>query len=299
MDKNSIDCAILSVSAPSLTIIQDKDEANKLAREINSYAASLRDQHPSRFGFFTTLPALTDIPACLSEIEYSFDRLGAEGVTLLTSYNGRYLGHPDFGPLWAELNKRSAVVFVHPSQGAVPQLSEPAMPGPMIDFPHETTRTAVSMIIGNVVRDNPNVKIILSHAGGTLPYMATRVAYQVGGTPFVGNRTAGEFLDDAKKFYFDLALSAYDGPFELLKKFAGSDHITYGSDFPFAKPDSIKMQAEFVKSISSNDDRETGEERGVQGEDGFKIRRESALGLFPQLADRLKKGAVNGLANSS
>ncbi|KAL8734600.1 MAG: hypothetical protein Q9181_003152 [Wetmoreana brouardii] len=296
MDQNSISCAILSLSAPALTIIQDKAEAATLAREINSYAASLRDQHPTRFGFFATLPSLTDIPACLSEIEYAFDRLGADGITLLTSYNGRYLGHPDFGSLWAELDKRNAVVFVHPAQGPVPPLSEPAMPGPMIDFPHETTRAAVSMIIGNVVRDHSNVKIVLSHAGGTLPYMATRIAYQAGGSPFIRNKSAEDFLIDAKKFYFDLALSAYEGPFDLLKRFAARGHITYGSDFPFAKRESIKGQADFVKGVSNELDRMTGEEDGAKAE-GWEIRRGNALRLFPRLAERLGKGEVDRQMN--
>ncbi|KAL9004773.1 MAG: hypothetical protein Q9188_002430, partial [Gyalolechia gomerana] len=218
MDQNSISTAILSVSAPALTIIQDKAESVILARELNSYAASLRDQHPTRFGFLATLPSLSDLDACLAEIEHAFDRLGADGITLLTSYNGRYLGHPDFSPLWAELEKRNAVVFVHPAQGPIPALTEPAMPGPIIDFPHETTRAALSMIIGDVMRHHHQVKIILSHAGGTLPYMATRIAYQAGGSPFLRNRSADDFINEAKQFYFDLALSAFEDPFDLLRR---------------------------------------------------------------------------------
>ena len=288
MDKNSISCAVLSLSAPALTFIQDRAEATIVARRINSYAASVRAQHPTRFGFFTTLPCLADIPACLDEIQYAIDGLDADGITLLTSYNGRYLGHADFRPLWTELDKRKAVVFVHPAQGPGPPLSEPSMPGPLLDFPHETTRAAVSMICGNVIHDYPNVKIILSHAGGTLPYMATRIAHQVEGTPFISNRSGEEFLDDAKKFYFDLALSAYDGPFDLLKNFVGEGHITYGSDFPFAKPDSITQQAEFVGRAASELDKGAETNDMAKGE-GLEIRRGNALRLFPRLAERLQK----------
>ncbi|KAL8722873.1 MAG: hypothetical protein Q9225_000706 [Loekoesia sp. 1 TL-2023] len=297
MDQNSISCAILSLSAPALTFIQDNAEAATFARKVNSYAASLRDQHPTRFGFFATLPSLTDIPACLSEIEYAFDGLDADGITLLTSYNGRYLGHPDFSSLWAELDKRNAVVFVHPSQGPVPALTEPAMPGPIIDFPHETTRAAVSMIIGNVVRDYPGVKIILSHAGGTLPYMAMRIASQAGGSPFLRNRSGEDFLSDARKFYFDLALSAYQGPFDLLKQFAARGHITYGSDFPFAKNESIKGQADFVKGVTNELDQMTrGKDDGAKA-DGWGIQRGNALQLFPKLAERLEKGEMDRQTN--
>ncbi|KAL8703499.1 MAG: hypothetical protein Q9201_003309 [Fulgogasparrea decipioides] len=167
------------------------------------------------------------------------------------------------------------------------------MPGPMIDFPHETTRAAVSMIIGDVVRDHSNVKIVLSHAGGTLPYMATRIAHQAGGSPFLRNRSAEDFLADAKKFYFDLALSAYEGPFDLLKHFAARGHITYGSDFPFAKRESIKGQTDFVKGVTDDLD---PQEDGAKAE-GWEIRRGNALRLFPRLAERLGKGEVDRQMN--
>ncbi|KAL8662410.1 MAG: hypothetical protein Q9202_004731 [Teloschistes flavicans] len=297
IQENDISSAILSLSAPALTIVQDKAEAATLAREINSYAASLRDLYPTRFGFLITLPSLTDVPACLSEIEYGFDHLSADGITLLTCYNGRYLGHPDFRPLWEELNKRSAVVFVHPAQGLVPPISEPAIPGPILDFPHETTRSAVSMIIGNVVHDYPNLKIILSHAGGTLPYMATRIASQAGGTPFLGNKTAEAFLNEAKTFYYDLALSAFEGPFDLLRKFARRGHILYGSDFPFAKQQSISAQAKFVKDVTSTLD-DTGGTNSRAENEGWEIRRGNALRLFPRLARRLGEGEGAGEGRS-
>ncbi|KAL8941749.1 MAG: hypothetical protein Q9211_001695 [Gyalolechia sp. 1 TL-2023] len=301
MEENSISSAILSLSAPALTIIQDKAEAVDLAREINSYAASLRDQHPTRFGFLATLPSLTDIDACLAEIEHAFDGLGADGITLLTSYNGRYLGHPDFSPLWAELDKRRAVVFVHPAEGPVPALTEPSMPGPIIDFPHETTRAALSIIIGDVMRHFRQVKIILSHAGGTLPYMATRIAYQAGGSPFLRNRSAEEFITEAKQFYFDLALSAFEGPFDLLRRFAPRGHITYGSDFPFAKPYSIKGQADHVRAVGKGLDSSTEDGDEAKAE-GWEIRRGNALRLFPRLAEageREGNGAMDGVAHAS
>ena len=185
---------------------------------------------------------------------------------------------------------------MHPAPGPVPALSEPAMPGPILDFPHETTRAAVSMIIGNDVHDYPNVKIILSHAGGTLPYMVTRVAYQVGGGSFIKNKSAEDFLDEARKFYFDLALSAYEGPFDLLRNFAKRGHITFGSDFPFAKAENIRGQVEFLNGITKELDRTAGKEGGAKGE-GWEVRRGNALRLFPRLAERLEKGEANRQTN--
>ena len=90
-------------------------------------------------------------------------------------------------------------------------MQESWLPPPMIDFPHETTRTAVHLIIADTVRDHPNCKIILSHGGGTLPYMAIRIAYQSEEAGFM-QKSAAEFMKEARGFYFDLALTGYSYP---------------------------------------------------------------------------------------
>ena len=274
MARNAIGTSILSVSAPALTIIKDKAEAASLAREINEYAASLRDEYPSKFGFFISLPSLDDMPGCLEEIKYGFDVLKADGVMLLTSYGKRYLGYPDFRPLWKELDRRAAVVFIHPTadfHGG--GLKEPWFPPPLLDFPHETTRTAVHLIISNTVRDHSNCKIILSHGGGTLPYVASRLAYQTAEMQYI-QKSAEEFIDEAKSFYFDLAFTSFTYPFDLLLQFARKDHILFGSDYPFVGQKTMTRQAACL---------ETEENRA---NDGVKcsVRRGAALKLFPRLA---------------
>jgi len=274
MARSGVGVSILSISAPAVGFSKDKAEAASLARENNEYAASLRDQSPSQFGFFATLPNLDDVKACMDEIAHSFDVLKAEGVTLLTSYSGKYLGHPDFRPIWDELDRRGSVVFIHPSADIhAGVLKEPWIPAPIIDFPHETTRTAVHMIIANTVREHPNCKIILSHGGGTLPYAATRFAYLSAEGNFM-QKSAEEFVEDAKSFYYDLALTAFDHPVRLLREFARKDHILYGSDFPFAREGILAQQVANLDQIFS----------GMSREEEFSIRRGAALKLFPRLA---------------
>ena len=272
MTRNAIGSAILSLSAPATEFVKDKKGAASLAREVNDYAASIRDQHPHRIGFFATLPSLDDTSACLEEIEYTFNVLKADGVTLLTSYGKSYLGTPGFRPIWDDLDSRNAVVFVHPTMSpAGGALETPYVPQPLIDFPHETTRTAIHLIVSNTVRDHPNCKIILSHGGGTLPYMATRVANMSADGKFV-TKTAEEFLEEARSFYFDLALTAYSFPLDLLMTFAKPDHILYGSDFPFAREMTSAPQIKFL------------DERAKQmtEDEDFSIRRGAALKLFPR-----------------
>lgn len=272
MDRNGIAAAILSLSAPALSIAPDEATAQGLCRRMNEYSSLLQQQHPNRFGFFATLPVrMDDMAASLAEVVYSLDELKADGITLLTSYKHRYLGDAAFTPLWQALDQRGAVVFIHPTlenmQGG---LTNPLVPRPIVDFPHETTRTAIHMIFADVPRRFPNCKFILSHGGGTLPYIATRVAHQCADVGLY-SASAEDFLKQAKSFYFDLALTGYEVAVEALLKFAGASHILYGSDFPFARERTSQAQ---VRGLN--------EMRLVESDDHH-MRQGAALHLFPRL----------------
>lgn len=274
MSRNNTATTILSLSAPAVNFVREEAEAVSLCREINVYAAALRDARPSKFGFFATLPSLHYVSSALAEIAYAFDVLKADGVTLLTTYGKEYLGCPQFRPIWDELNRREAVVFIHPSMNlnGATALENPHVPQPLIDFPHETTRAAIHLIVSNTVQDHPQCKIILSHGGGTLPYVATRVAHMAEDGAFAA-KSAKDFLEEARSFYFDLALTAYDFPLDLLRKFAKPGHILYGSDFPFAREKTSGPQAKFLDGLAAQ----------MAEEEDFSMRRGAALELFPRL----------------
>ncbi|KAL1614836.1 hypothetical protein SLS56_012000 [Neofusicoccum ribis] len=195
----------------------------------NKYAAGIRSTHPSRYGFFATVPSLLDPSSAHEEIAHALDSLHADDVILYTRYgdDNHYFGHPDFGATWDLLDARGAVVFMHPTHPVDTSLVNPALPQPMIDYLHETTRAAVDLITSGTVRNHRNVKIILSHAGGTLPYLALRPAAML---PYVPS-AAGDLSDtavtdglieDARSFYFDTALSASALTLDLSKGFAGA-----------------------------------------------------------------------------
>ncbi|KAI3341224.1 amidohydrolase family protein [Ustulina deusta] len=247
LDRHNIDVAILSLSAPGVSITASPCEARQLARQMNEEAAKIRNKYPTRIGFFATLP-LEDVAVGIEELCYVLDTLEADGVTLLTNYDGKYLGHPDFQPLWRELNRRGAVVFIHPTSGKNPGSPHAgAMPPPIVDFPHETTKTAVNLITSNTVKNNTNCKIILSHGGGTLPFIATRVANLAADVGLL-TKTADEFMEEAKSFYFDVALTCHEDPIMLLTSFARENHILWGSDFPFAREKTIEDQMSYLAS---------------------------------------------------
>jgi predicted TIM-barrel fold metal-dependent hydrolase len=151
----------------------------------------------------------------------------------------------------------------------------PGVPPPIIDFPHETTRCAVNLIISNVVRDFPRVKIILSHGGGTLPFVARRVADLMADSGLLGKlgKTMERFLDEAKSFYFDLALTGYEESMALVLSFAKEGHVLYGSDFPFARDRAVAGQLSTVKGWRDEKVRES-------------VERGAAERLFPRLVQQ-------------
>ncbi|KAI0144423.1 amidohydrolase 2 [Xylariaceae sp. FL1272] len=241
MNRMGIKSAILSVTAPGACVVEDPLKQQNLARRLNEYAAALRDEDPYSFGFFASLPDIRNTSAALAEIRYAFDDLGADGVTLFTRYGPgpMYLGHRDFEPVWAELNRREAVVFVHPSHPIDDSLVNAKLLPPVIDFPHETTRSAMDMIMSRTLLKYSETKVILSHAGGALPYLITRMSLPLSKFPDMAARwKVGVDYQDAmrsfRKFYYDVALSSAPQVLSTLLSMVPQDHILYGSDFPYA-----------------------------------------------------------------
>lgn len=163
------------------------------------------------------------------------DDLNADGVTLFTRYGrgNTYLGHPDLRPIWAELHRRRCVVFVHPTHPADTARVNPKMPQPMIDYPHETTRAAMDMILQGTRQKYSGCKVILSHAGGALPYIISRITTPLGKTPDLVAKamvkaTEKSIMDDFRSFYYDLALSSSPAVLRMVIDLVPHDHIIYG-----------------------------------------------------------------------
>ena len=236
MDRHEIATGILSVSTPGVHLrpCSGKDrEARIWARRVNEFSAQVAADHPGRFGFFATLP-LPDLEGAMEEVRYCFDVLNASGVILLANTHGTYLGDPSHEPLLEELNRRHAVVFVHPSELPCPTL--PGMPAFAADFLLDTTRAAYQLVANGCMRSFPQLRIILSHAGGFLPYASHRMAIAIAGE--LGPKL-DKVLDDFRSFYFDTALSASPAALPSLLAFARPDHILFGSDWPFAPEEAV------------------------------------------------------------
>ncbi|KAJ5767471.1 amidohydrolase family protein [Penicillium manginii] len=232
MKRNGPTKAILSLTAPG-AIISDTDGGRRaLARKANEYAASLRDKDPGKWGFFAALPCLLDVEVTLADIRYALDMLDVEGVTIFTRYgpSNHYLGHQDFKPIWAELNVRWAVIFIHPTHPADTTWVCLLLPQPTINYPHEMTRKVVDLFITNTKMRYPDSKVILSHARGTLPYLISQISTVFcEATAFRAyGKTLAEMIEDFQFFYFDLGLSRSPAMLKLVLNMIPYNHLLYG-----------------------------------------------------------------------
>ena len=231
MDSHDITRAILSVSTPGVHLnptARRDPVARAKAREVNEFAARVAEDHRDRLGFFATL-TLPDVDGALDELAYAFDTLHASGVILLANTHGQYLGAPEHEPLFAELDGRRAIVFVHPAELPGPRVE--GIPPFAADFLLDTTRAAYRLVANGVVRRYPALKMILSHAGGFVPYASHRLAAAITAAM---QRAPFEVLEDFASFYFDTALSGSPAALPSLLAFAKPGHVLFGSDWPYA-----------------------------------------------------------------
>jgi aminocarboxymuconate-semialdehyde decarboxylase len=268
MDSQEIATGILSLTAPSV-VHWNQSERPEMARRVNEYTSGLVAKRPDRFGNFVTLP-LPDVDSALRELEHGIDTLRADGVILLSNYAGKYLGDAAFEPVWAELDRRQAVVFVHPGQPPLPTAAGVA--GPLVDYPFDTTRTAVQLVLNGIVDRYPGARIILAHAGGFLPYASHRFA-ELARVFRPDAASPTDILASFERFYFDTALSSSPAALPSLKAFAGSGRILFGSDFPYAPSD---VGASFTAKLNAYDDLTADEHQAIN--------HCNAWTLFPRLA---------------
>src|SRR5262245_144341 len=270
MDRQGIATAMTSLSAPGI-YFGDRAFARDLARRCNEISARLMSAHPRRFGAFAVVP-LPDVEAALREVEYALDTLKLDGIVLLASVGDQYQGDPEFDALYAELNRRKAVVFIHPNVPpgyTVPKLT---LPAPLIDFIFDTTRAVTNLLYSGTLEKYPDISFILSHAGGAVPYLAWRIALFSGMQPGLGDRAPKGAIAYLKQLYYDTALSAVPYAFRSLQELVDPSHVLLGSDLPFA-PETIT--AATIKGITEYD--------GFTAQVKAAIERDNALALFPRL----------------
>ena len=277
MKKNKITHAVVSTGIP----VTDLAVLKELTRLCNTYTKELKEEYPHTFGGFATLP-LPDVPGAITELKYALDNLKLDGVAFFTHYNGKYLGCKEFDEVFKELNSRKAVVLVHPIDPPIEYDSRLTMPNALIEAPFETTRAVANLIYTGTTDRYPHIQYILSHGGGTIPYLAWRIAlvryiqenkrkpvvralydFYVRGGPESG-------LNPMKNMYYDTALTSSSYALKALEEFVGCSKIVFGTDYPFA----AHLAPTVTKDLIGY---------GFSQEDLASIEYGNALKLFPQL----------------
>jgi len=272
MGAMGIDAAVASPS-PGVYWGGDTGFAVKLARETNEFVADVVRDDPEHFGGFATIP-LPDVDASLEEVEYAYDTLGLDGVVLYTSQGDRYLGDRSYDPFFEELDWRKAIVFIHPT--TIPPGADATgltIPFGVAEFTFDTTRAVMNMLYSGTLERYPSIRYIVSHAGGTIPYLAWRIA----GASYLPElrdrapKTDGLAL--LQKLYYDTALSTSEFVFGALKEFVPMSQVLFGSDFPYIGPAVLQAERYGLENSKVLDDAARAA-----------IDRGNALTLFPRFA---------------
>jgi predicted TIM-barrel fold metal-dependent hydrolase len=233
MDKAGIRTAMLSLaSTPGRWLDLDNAGIGRTVRECNDYGATMVRDYPGRFGLFATL-TMVDADQTLKEIEYAFDTLKADGVGLQSSYGDKWLGDPAFKPIFEELNRRKAVVYVHPVAGACCTRLSVGANVAALEVPFDTTRCVASLLLSGTLVRTRDIRWLFSHAGGTVPMMAGRL-----NSFYANNPKRPEFAPEGieaelQRLHYDTANATFAPNMAALLKFVPVSQVTYGTDYPY------------------------------------------------------------------
>jgi 6-methylsalicylate decarboxylase len=252
MDRVGIETSMLSVSTPGVTFGADPVE---WSRRVNESGAATVREHPGRFGLFASLP-VNDADAARDEAAHALDRLGADGVVLLTHADGVYLGDPRLEPVMAELHRRRAVVFVHPTSPAGFECTALGYPRPMLEFLLDTTRAIANLVLTGTLDRYDGIRLIVPHAGAALPVVADRLA-GFASLFGVGGREAGEVdvVATLQRLHYEIGAGfPFPRHVDALLNLVDAGRLLFGTDFPFGGVPGIEANAEALAAHPRVDD---------------------------------------------
>jgi 6-methylsalicylate decarboxylase len=263
MDRNGIATSIVSLTQQAEILYDGTERGRAFARQINEYGAQMMQDYPGRFGLFASLP-LPNLDAALMEIEYAYQTLKADGISLYSSVGEQYIGDSAFAPVFDELNRRQAVVFLHPVTPRCCHNLIPGVPDFETEVDFDTTRAVTSLMTSGTLSRCRNISFILCHAGGTFPVLTERIRDYMNRVP---NGVTYE-SQEPQRLYFDVAHAANPISLGALMKFAPTTQLLFGTDFP---PESIESTTDPLAAM------------GLPADVLQAINRGNAERLFPRL----------------
>ena len=275
MDKAGVATTVLSLASGGFNLPKlSATKTARLTRMVNDYAVKARSDHPGRFGMFALVP-MPDIDGTLKEIAYALDVLKADGIRLSTSYGNKFLGDPDFKPVMDELQRRRAIVYVHPGRPDCCDTLTPNVPGSFTEYPQDTNRTVMSLLFSGTFTRTRDVRWIFSHGGAAVPLLAGRV----NSLAKIQLKNQAQVLPDGidfelKRLHYETANAAYTPNMAALLKYVPVSQVLFGTDYPYV---SVVENANDLTKV------------GLPAADLKAIESENALRLMPRLKDRRER----------
>jgi predicted TIM-barrel fold metal-dependent hydrolase len=280
-DRAGVDFAIASISTPGVWY-GDVALGRKLARQWNEAAAQVVRDHPARFGFFAPVP-LPDADGSLAEIDYAYGTLHADGINLLSNFGGKWLGDPSFTPVMEELNRRKALVYVHPT--FAPCCTTNMVPGliaPTMEFPFDTARTIISLITSGTTTRFPDIRFIFSHGGGAIFGVYSRVI-ELGDTPAFRGKVPAGVAAELRKLSYDTAGTSAKTTIPALLNVVPPTQLLLGSDYPLAGPPPTNVMIQ--QAVAEFESYHPSPTLKAQ------VERDNAVALVPRLAQIQRSSA--------
>lgn len=233
MDAAGIATSFTSITAPGLALVAS-DRLYAINRECNAFGARMVADHPSRFGLFASLP-LPHVDAALREIEHALDELEADGIGLLTSYADKWLGHADFAPVMDELDRRGALVYVHPTAAQCCRNLLPGVADWVLEFPVDTTRAIASLLFGGTLARCPRIRFVFAHAGGILPLVVEHLVRAAEVDPALAAAVPGGVREHLRRLHYDTALRMHAVAMRAALQLAEPSQLLLGTDAPLRR----------------------------------------------------------------
>jgi len=267
MDNWHIRTAITSLTPR--VILKNLHQLREVARICNEFQARMLLEHPARFGSFALLP-LPNVDGALEEITYALDILHLDGVGLFSSVNDRYLGDPLFDPVFDELNRRNAVVFIHPTHCEAPAETNLQAPPFVVEYVFDTTRAVVNLIYSGTLKRCPDIRFIVAHGGGAVPFLAQRIAMMQGHR---GAKGVSGVIPTLRSLYYEIASTTSAFALRSLQSLADPAHVLWGSDLPFVYGERLKQEVDHWEEYD-----------GFNADERMAVEQQNALSLFPRFS---------------
>jgi len=265
MDDWHIRTAITSLTPR--VILKNRHRLREVARVCNEFQARMALEHPSRFGSFALLP-LPDVDGALEEITYALDILHLDGVVLFSSVNDQYLGDPLLDPVFDELDRRKAVVFIHPTHCEAPRETNLAAPPFVVEYVFDTTRAIVNLVFTGTLKRCPDIRLVIAHGGGTVPFLAQRISMLEGHRHAKG---VTDVIPMLRSLYYEIASTTAGYALRSLQELADPTHILWGSDLPFVYGARLQEEVDHWEAYD-----------GFDAAERMAVEHLNALQLFPR-----------------